>query len=57
MEPAVPAKLALARIEDMIARDEEQLARYLHTAEEAEAEGLDPGHRRGSQAGGRGESG
>jgi hypothetical protein len=47
MERAVPGRLTLPQIEDMIARDEQQLAGYLHAAEEAEAEGLDPAHARG----------
>jgi hypothetical protein len=47
MERAVPSRLTLPQIEDMIARDEQQLAEYLHAAEEAEAEGLDPAHARG----------
>ena len=43
----MPSRLTLAQIEDLIARDEAQLAAYRREAEEAEAEGLDPGHARG----------
>jgi hypothetical protein len=43
----MPGRLTLAQIEDLIARDEAQLAVYLDAAAEAEAEGLDSGHARG----------
>ncbi len=43
----MPNRLTLAQIEDMLARDEAQLAAHLHAAAEAEAEGLDPSHARG----------
>jgi hypothetical protein len=43
----MPSRLTLAQIEDLIARDEAQLAAYRREAAEAEAEGLDPDHARG----------
>jgi hypothetical protein len=43
----MPARLTPAQIEDLLARDEAQLAAYLGAAAEAEAEGRDPGHARG----------
>ena len=43
----MPSRLTLVQIEDLIARDEAQLATYLNAAAEAEEEGLDPGHDRG----------
>ena len=43
----MPGRLTLAQIEDLVARDEAQLAAYRHAAAEAEVEGLDPGHARG----------
>ncbi len=43
----MPARLTLAQIEDLIARDGAQLAAYRQAAAEAEAEGQDPGHARG----------
>jgi hypothetical protein len=38
----MPSRLTLAQIEDLIARDEAQLAAYQQTAAEAEEDGLDP---------------
>ena len=43
----MPSRLTLAQIEDLIARDEAQLAAYRHAAAEAEEDGSDPGHARG----------
>jgi hypothetical protein len=43
----MPGRLTLAQIEDLLARDEAQLAAYRQAAAEAEAEGQDPGHARG----------
>jgi hypothetical protein len=40
----MPSRLTLAQIEDMLARDEAQLAAYRRAAAEAAADGLDPGH-------------
>ena len=43
----MPSRLTLARIEDMLTRDEAQLAVYRYAAAEAAADGLDPGHAHG----------
>jgi hypothetical protein len=43
----MPSRLTLAQIEDLIARDEAQLAAYRQAAAEAEEDGLDPSHARG----------
>lgn len=43
----MPSRLTLAQIEDLIGRDEAQLAVYRQTIAEAEEEGLDPRHARG----------
>ena len=43
----MPGRLTLARIEDLLARDEAPLAACRQAAAEAEAEGQDPGHARG----------
>ena len=38
----MPSRLTLAQIEDMLARDEAQLAAYRRAAAEAAADGMDP---------------
>ncbi len=43
----MPSRLTLAQIEDLIARDEAQLAAYHQTMDDAEADGMDPSHARG----------
>lgn len=43
----MPSRLTLAQIEDLIRRDEAQLALYQEAAAEAEADGLNPSHPRG----------
>ncbi len=43
----MPSRLTLAQIEDLIARDEAQLAAYHQAMDDAEADGTDPSHAHG----------
>ena len=43
----MPSRLTLAQIEDLITRDEAQLAAYEEATADAEADGLDPSYARG----------